>query len=317
MKKLTAVLLSLTLILTVFVGCKGSSAKEEGTMTVGLIQLVEHPSLDEIRTAITGKLETLATQQGIKLNIDYKNAQNDMSLINSICRNFVDDKVDLIIAIATPTAQGAASVTSDIPIVFSAVSDPIAAGLVENLENPEGNVTGTSDYINVDEIFKLADKLTPGIKSYGLIYNKAETNSVSVIGNVKAYLDSNGISYSEKLVANSGEVQQNARALFEEHDAVFAPIDNTVASAMTVLSNEAITAGKPIYVAADSMVNDGGLATVGVNYTALGELTAEMAMKVLSGTPVNEVPVEVLREVTPVVNKDTAEALGIDVSDYA
>ena len=229
------------------------------------------------------------------------------------------NKVDAIVAIATPAAQGAATAVAgtDIPVIFSAVTDPAAAGLVENLEAPEGNITGTSDAIPVEKIFELAAELTPDAESFGLIYNTGEVNSVSVIDETKAYLDAQGISYTEASVASTGDVQTAAQTLLSKCDAIFAPIDNTVASAMGVLADEAIKAGKPVYVAADSMVNDGGLATVGVNYTNLGTQTADMLLKVLTGTPVCEVPVEVLKENAVVVNEETAAAIGVDVSKYA
>lgn len=291
---------------------------EEKEFTVGLIQFVEHPSLDEIRQAITQQLEAEGAAQGMKVTVDYKNAQADTTMINSISRQFVDDKVDLIIAIATPAAQGAATAAADagIPVVFSAVTDPVAAGLVENMKKPEGSITGTSDAIDIKQIFELANELTPGITSYGLIYNKGEANSVSVIEETKKYLDSVGISYEEKTVTSAAEVKQASRVLLENNDAIFAPIDNTVASAMAALADEAIAVKKPVYVAADSMVRDGGLATVGVNYTLLGQKTADMALRILGGDPVANNPVEVLTEVSVVVNQETATAIGVDVSNH-
>ena len=333
MKNKLTIFVSIILCLSMLAGCgsngsQPSSAPESSgdtavttntpdsglkTVTVGLIQLVEHPSLDEIREAIEARLESAGAEYGLTVNVTYQNAQNDQSMINSICRQFVNDKVDAIIAIATPAAQGAATATKDIPVIFSAVTDPVSAGLVENMDAPEGNVTGTSDAIDVAKIFELADELTPGIQKIGFIYNKGEVNSVSVIKQAGAYLDGKNIAYEEKTVTTAGEVQQTARALFETCDAVFAPIDNTVASAMNVLADEAIAVGKPVYVAADSMVNDGGLATVGVNYTQLGEQTADMALKALSGIAVSEIPVEILKETTRVINKETAAALGINV----
>ena len=314
MKKLAALALSAVFALGALTACGGSSssgsvpaaASASGSVSVsgaslkevniGLIQLMEHASLDEIR-----------------------NAQGDTSTINTICQQFVGNKVDAIVAIATPAAQGAATAVAgtDIPVIFSAVTDPAAAGLVENLEAPEGNITGTSDAIPVEKIFELAAELTPDAESFGLIYNTGEVNSVSVIDETKAYLDAQGISYTEASVASTGDVQTAAQTLLSKCDAIFAPIDNTVASAMGVLADEAIKAGKPVYVAADSMVNDGGLATVGVNYTNLGTQTADMLLKVLTGTPVCEVPVEVLKENAVVVNEETAAAIGVDVSKYA
>ena len=306
MKKLAALALSAVFALGALTACGGSSssgsvpaaasASGSGSVSgaslkevnIGLIQLMEHASLDEIRTAIEAGLEAKGAEYGVKVNVDYQNAQGDTSTINTICQQFVGNKVDAIVAIATPAAQGAATAVAgtDIPVIFSAVTDPAA-------------------------------ELTPDAESFGLIYNTGEVNSVSVIDETKAYLDAQGISYTEASVASTGDVQTAAQTLLSKCDAIFAPIDNTVASAMGVLADEAIKAGKPVYVAADSMVNDGGLATVGVNYTNLGTQTADMLLKVLTGTPVCEVPVEVLKENAVVVNEETAAAIGVDVSKYA
>ena len=316
MKKVYSILLCVLLACASLTACAPSADKSADGLTIGLIQLVEHPSLDEIRTAFTAQVEAEAARLGLDIKIDYKNAQADASLTNSICRQFVDDGVDVIVAIATPTAQGAASITQSIPIVFSAVTDPVGAGLLTNMAAPEGNITGTSDAIAVDRIFDLANELTPGIQTFGFLYNKGESNSVSVIEQAKAHLDAIGIAYVERVVTTSGEVQQAARVLLEESDAIFTPIDNTVADAMTVLAAEALAVRKPVYPAADSMVNDGGLATVGVNYTNLGTQTADMAIRVLTGIAVKDIPVEVLTDVGVVVNPETAAALGVDVSRY-
>ena len=325
LKKLAALALSAVFALSAMTACSGSSSSASPAqddlkeVTVGLIQLMEHPSLDEIRTAIEARLEEKAAENGLSIHINYQNGQGDASTINTICQQFVGDGVDAIVAIATPAAQGAATAAAgtDIPIIFSAVTDPVTAGLVENLDAPEGNITGTSDAIPVDKIFALAEELTPDVKSFGLLYNPGEDNSVSVIADVKAYLDGKGISYTEGSVSGTGDVQIAAQSLLSQCDAIFSPIDNTVASAMGVLADEAIKAKKPVYVAADSMVHDGGLATVGVNYTNLGTQTADMLLKVLTGTPVSEVPVEVLRDNAVMVNAETAEAIGVDVSKYA
>ena len=329
MKKLFAVLLTIAMILAM-TACGGGStpvssggaapSSPEGAkqVTVGLIQLMEHPSLDEIRAAITARLEEKSAESGVSIQVNYQNAQGDTSTINTICQQFVAGKVDVIVAIATPAAQGAAAAAenSGIPVVFSAVTDPVAAGLVENLEAPEGNITGTSDAIPVEKIFALAKELTPEAQSFGLIYNTSEDNSLSVIAQVKGYLEGAGLSYTEGAVTTSADVQTSARNLLGKCDALFVPIDNTVASAMAVLADEAIQAKKPVYVAADSLVADGGLAAVGVNYTNLGSQTADMVLKILTGTPAGEIPVEVLRDNAIVINGNTARAIGVDISKY-
>lgn len=331
MKKLFALLLAVTMTLALGACSSGNtpsspadstapSAPAPGAkkVTVGIIQLMEHPSLDEIRGAITDRLAERAAENGLAIEVSYQNGQGDTTTINTICQQFVASKVDVIVAIATPAAQGAAAAAeaSGIPVVFSAVTDPVAAGLVESLEAPGGSVTGTSDAIPVEKIFALADELTPGVGSYGLIYNTSEDNSLSVIAQVKAYLDGKQIPYTDGAITSSADVQTSARNLLGKCDAIFAPIDNTVASAMGVLADEAIQAKKPVYVAADSMVADGGLATVGVNYTNLGSQTADMVLKILTGTPAGEIPVEVLRDNAVVINGNTAAAIGVDVSKY-
>ena len=210
------------------------------------------------------------------MEVVYKNAQGDPTAIRTIAEQFAAQGVDVIVPIATGAAQGAAAAAQDVPIVFSAVADPVAAGLVDAFDRTTGNITGVSNGIDVAKIFALADELTPGIGTYGFVYNEGEVNSQSIIEKAKAFLDARGLAYEEVTVASSGEVQQAARGVIAKGvDALFIPNDNTVASALPVLAQEAIAAGLPVYPTADSMVRDGGLATTGVNYTKLGELTAQ------------------------------------------
>lgn len=318
MKKFVSLLVGLTL-LTGLTACSGDDSNNANNSSaeynVGLLQMVEHPSLDEIRTAIEDQIE--ARGFGDVIALDYQNGQNDQSTMNTINQKFIANKDDAIVAIATVAAQSAAAATSDIPIVFSAITDPVAAELVTSLDAPDGNVTGISDYIMVDAIFRLATELTPDVKSYGFIYNMGEVNSVSVINNAKEYLDANNIHYEEAYVTNIGEVTTAAQSLIGKVDAFFLPIDNTVASAMSNVAEIANSNKIPVYVAADSMVHDGGLATVGVNYTQLGKQTADMLIRILiDGETIAENPVEVMSEYAVTVNPETAAILGIDVSKY-
>ena len=324
MKKFFAIACSLLFAAGMLAGCSpdnagaaSGGAAGKDAPKIGLVQMMEHPSLDEIRAAIEARLDEALGEGGYVY--DYQNGQGDASVIANICQKFVADDVDVIVAIATQAAQGAATAVqgTDIPVIFAAVTDPVEAGLMADTDHPDANVTGTSDYIPVDKIFDLAAELTPDAASYGLLYNLSEPNSVSVIEQAKAYLDAQGLAYTEGAVTATGEVQTVTQSLLAECDAVFVPIDNTVASAMTIVADEAIKAGKPVYVAADSMVADGALASVGVNYTNLGAQTADMALRALEGTPVAEMPVEILRDNAVVVNEQTAEAIGVDVSAYA
>ena len=325
MKKLFSLLTAL-MLLTVLAACgndktqsgnngTNNNDEQKTTYTVGLLQQVEHPSLDEIRTAIVDEIAARGYADVIK--IDYVNGQNDASNMNTIVQKFIANKVDAIIPIATNAAQSTASATSEIPIIFSAVTDPVAAGLVNDLNKPDGNITGVSDYIDVSAIFTLAEELTPEVQSYGLLYNMGEVNSVSVINEVKEYLEAKGIPFEEAFVTNIGEVTTAVQSLVGKVDALFIPIDNTVAAAMSNVAEIANANQIPIYVAADSLVHDGGLATAGINYTQLGKQTADMLIRILiDGEAIADNPVEVMEECAVTVNQETAAAIGVDVSKY-
>ncbi len=310
MKK-SIVLLFLVLSLSALLA--GFAPKPEETIKIGLIQPVEHTSLNQIREAILAELEVLGL--GDKVSIDYKNAQGDAANVNTIISQFVGDEVDYIIPIATGTAQAAAAATKTIPIVFAAVSDPVAAGLVSALDVTDKNITGVIDAIPVEDIFALAAELTPEAKTFGFVYNTGEVNSVSNIERAKAYCDANGLKYVEATITNSGELLQAAQSLSGRVDAVFTPIDNTVASAMSTLASEAIKAKLPVYTGADSMVIDGGFATVGIDYEILGKQVAALLKRLIDGETIAENPVEVVNDYAKIINTTTAQAIGIELSE--
>lgn len=292
-----------------------SGSGQQADYTVGILQYTSHSSLDEIAAAIQSELEQQALAAGVTIRVELKNGQGDAATINDICKMFVSDKVDLIIPIATPAATAAAAAVqgTDIPLVYSAVTDPVAAQLAQSMEAPGENMTGTSDYIDTAKILDLVLANNPDTKTLGLIYNLGETNSAATIEALRPVLEEKGIQAVESTVTTPGEVQMAAQNLVSKGvDAIFVPIDNTVASAMSVLADEAIKGGVPVYTAADSLVRDGGLATTGVNYTKLGELTAQMAVQVLQGEEPATMPVQVLNDGIVTVNTTTAKALGID-----
>jgi putative ABC transport system substrate-binding protein len=305
-------LLCLCVLAVLATGC---GTRENTQISIGFIQLMEHPSLNEIRTAFLDEMAVLGFGDA---DIDVRIGPGvDMTALTAITQMFVGNGVDLIVSITTPATQAAANTTSDIPIIFGAVSDPVASGLVADLNRPDMNITGTSDNLPVESVIALARQLTPDVQTFGLVYNLGEANSVAIINRVKAYLSANGLRYLEATVLGTADVQQAALSLVGRVDAFFTPTDNTVAAAMPVFAQVAIEAGLPLYTGADSMVADGGLATVGINYTALGQETARMAAAVLNGTPISQLPVMVVSDFTPSINRATAEALGIDVSGIA
>lgn len=328
MKKGLAFLLTV-MMMGLTVGCGGSNvastsasgstdtenvSKSEATdgemKKVAIVQYVEHPSLDTIRESTIAALAKAGYVDGENITIEYENAQADQSNLNTIASKFVGENVDLIIAIATPAAQAVASATSDIPIVFSAVTDPLGAKLVDSLESPSGNVTGTSDAIPVDQVFELCKELTPDVKKIGFLYTASEVNSQSVITEAKTLATDYGFEFEESTITNSSELQQAAELLAGKVDAIYTPIDNGIASAMPVLADAAKAAGIPVYVGADSMVADGGYATVGINYEDLGAKTAEMVAEILDGKVVKDVPVATLDHFYKVINQTTAHAIG-------
>lgn len=320
MKKAVTIIMVMAMVAAILTGC-GVNAETSGNNTgehsdkiqIGIIQPVEHPSLNQIREYIIIGLE----EQGLKDKVEvvYKDAQGDPSNINTIISQFVGDKMDVIVPIGTTASQSAAAATKEIPVVFAAVSYPVEAGLVKDLNKPEANLTGVSDAIDVKQIFDLAFELTPDIKTFGFIYNSGEANSVSAINKAKEYCDAIGIKYVESTITNSSELLQATQSLVEKTDAIFTPTDNTVASAMPVLAAEAQKVGIPVYTGADSLVADGGFATVGVDYTVLGRQVAAMVKKVVDGEEISNIPVETLSEYTTIINSTTADKIDVKLSE--
>lgn len=319
MKKALSLLISLGCLVSVFSGCSAAKTatvtKDGGSKKIGIVQIVEHPSLNTIRESTIKQLEEKGYKNGEKVTIDYQNAQGDQSNLKTICQKFVSGKYDLIIAIATPSAQAAVGETKDIPIVFSACTDPVGAGLVKDMEKPGNNVTGTSDAVSAEKIMELAKRITPNIKTVGALYDSSQPNSISVINNLKDYAKKTGITVVETTVTNSAEVQQAAQSLVAKVDAVFSPIDNTIATAMPAVAQVANKAKKPVYVSADSMVKDGGLATYGINYEILGKETGNMVAQILEGKKAGDIPVKTMKDMDIYLNNNTAKAIGITFSN--
>lgn len=316
-KKTVAVSAACLTALTAFTGCSSDAKSSDSEKKrVGVIQIVEHPSLNTIRDSFTERMNELGFTDENTV-FDYKSANGEVSTANSIVDGFKSDKCDIIVAIATPTAMAAANVSDEIPVVFSAVTDPIGAGLCDSLESTGRNITGTSDALQVSKILDMALTVTPDIKKLGYLYNSGEDNSVSCLEQVKAYLADKNIELIEAAVTNTSEVQQAAQSLAEKCDAVFSPNDNTIASAMQVAAQVFTDAKVPFYVGADSMVNDNGLATVGIQYTDLGRETADMTASILNGEKqAKDIPVKVFDEDLSIfVNENTLNALGLTLPE--
>ncbi|MGN0793633.1 MAG: ABC transporter substrate-binding protein [Aristaeellaceae bacterium] len=296
MKKLLAIVLSLVLILT------SASALAE-TFRIAIVQPMSHTSLNQIRDTIIAAFEA----SGRDIEIVTGNANGDSTALSVILNNLRADGVDLVIPIATSTAQQAKIVFEDdgIPLVFAAVSDPVSAGLTgEDCEY----ITGVSNNIPAAEIVKLIFNFQPDCRKIGLLYTSSEVNSVSTINAAKAYCDAQGIPYAEASIANLSELPTAVETLIAKGvDALYTGNDNTIASAMATYTDVAYMNGVPVYCGADSMVADGGFATIGVNYVQLGEQVAALAMKIMDGAKPSELPYEVLAEYARFVNLQAVE----------
>lgn len=289
---------------------------------VGIIQFVDDASLNQIEQNIEKELTAKSEEGGDTYVFDgyVYNGQADSTTLNQITTQLLDDGVDVIVPIATPAAQIVQAATEDnqIPVVFSAVSDPVGAGLAESMDAPGANITGTSDALNTNAILDLMFAANPDIKKVGLLYSQSEDSSKKPIEDAKAYLDEKGIEYVEKTGTNNTEVTQAADALIAAGvDAVFTPTDNTVMTAELAIYEKFIDAGIPHYCGADSFALNGAFCGYGVDYAKLGVETADMVIEVLQGADPATTPIKTFDNGIATVNTETAEALGIDYSGFA
>ena len=313
MKKLLALILAaaMTLSLTACGGGDDTNAGGDDTIKIGILQQLEHPSLDQSREGFIQALADNGYVDGENIVIDYQNAQADQSNLSNMADRLVSNKSDLILAIATGAAQTVAGKTSDIPVLITAVTDPVDAGVVNSMENPGTNVSGTSDASPMKEQLELLLTLKDEVETAGLLYTSSEDNSVLQISQAKAILDDMKVAYVEQTVTNSNDVQQAVQSLVNKCDAIYIPTDNVLASSMALVADITWPAGIPVVTGAESMVTDGGLATLGLSYYNLGYQTGEMAVKVLEGADISTMPVETQKEYAYIVNGDAVKAMGI------
>ena len=276
---------------------------------VAIVQYMEHPSLDAIREGMIDELAEDGYVDGENIVIEFENSQGDQSNLNSIAGKFLGDDPDVVIAIATPAAQSMAAAIKDTPIVFSAVSDPLGAKLVTDMEKPTSNITGTSDALPMDQTFELIKELSPDAKTIGFIYTASEANSQSIIAEAKEMAAEYGLECVEKTITTSTELQQAAEVLAGKVDVIYTPVDNVIASSIPVLAEVGKKTKIPVYAGAVEMVEQGAYATVGVDYYKLGEVTGDMVGEVLEGKEVSEIPVDTLDNFMKVINKTTADAI--------
>ena len=295
----------------------------EGTVyKVGIVQYVDDASLNQIEAAIEAELDAKGAELGVTFDYaDYThNGQADSTTLNQIAVDLMEEQVDIVIPIATPTALIMQNATEEnqIPVVFSAVSDPVGAGLVESLEAPGSNITGTSDAIDTAAIMDMVLAANPELKKMGLLYNKSEDASTQAIADAKAYCEEKGIEVIEKTGNTNDEVTLAADALIAAGaEAVFTPTDNTIMTAELAIFEKFIDAKIPHYCGADSFALNGAFYGYGVNYVDLGTATADMVVDILvNGADPAATPVKIMDSGVVTINTETAEAIGIDYSVF-
>lgn len=290
---------------------------------VGIVKYVDDASLDQIEQSIQAELDKKGAELGVTFDYaDYtKNGQADSTTLNQIAADLIADGVDVIIPIATPAAliMQAATEENAIPVVFSAVSDPVGAGLVDSLEAPGSNITGTSDALKVEAVIDLMLAANPDLKKLGLLYDQGQDASKSAIAAAKAYCEAKGIETVEKTGTTNDELALAADALIAAKvDAVFTPTDNTVMTAELAIYEKFVDAKIPHYAGADSFALNGAFCGYGVNYVTLGTSTADIAVDVLvNGAQPASTPVQIMSSGIATVNTEVASAIGLDYSAFA
>lgn len=310
MKKLLALLLSLMVLLS---GCSTgktlATGENEEVYRIGINQLAEHPALDDAREGFIDGLKEL----GVKVEVDYKNAQGDIPTTMSISQKFASDKVDLIYAIATPAAQSSKQATKDIPILFSAVTDPVKAGIVNDWENVGANVTGTSDMADTASQLKMFKIIDPSIKKIGILYNTSESNSEIQIEEVKALAPEEGLEVITVGVSNVNELPQAIDSITKKVDALYNISDNLVASSVELVSKALLENNMISVSAEETQVKGGLLITNGLSYYELGRQTAMMAKEILvDKKDISQIPVGMAEKTFTTVNWKTLEGLDLD-----
>lgn len=280
---------------------------------IGVSQFLEHPALDAARDGFVDGLLELGYEEGVDVEFIFKSAQGDSDTCRTIAEKFVQDGVDLIAAIATPNAQAAANVVKDIPIVITAITDPVDAGLAESMDRPGGNISGTSDMNPVQEQIALVKDFLPEAAALGIIYDAGEDNSLVQVKIARQVVADFDLQLVEATVTNSSEVSQAASSLLGKVDAIYVPTDNAVASAISAVIKAANGANIPVFGSESAHVEQGGLATFGVDYYLLGKQTAGVADAILKGQDPGEIPIEGSRDLKLVINKKTAAELGLTV----
>ena len=315
-RKLLAPLLVVGILLTSLISLHQLKAdKKKDVFRIGISQFITHQSLDATREGFVDELAKQGYVDGKNIEIDLQNAQGEQRNLKTISQQLAESS-DVVLAIATPSAQSLANTTQTTPVIFSAVTDPVSAKLVESREHPGGNVTGTSDQSSdaISTQINLIKKVLPKAKTIGILYTQSEPNSVVQKDEAKRLLEEKGFTVVEKTILDSNNVKAAAESLMAEVDMVFVPTDNIISSTMETVKQVSIKHKVPVFGGSTEMVAVGGLYNYGTNYEELGRQTARMLVRVLKGEKPENIAVELPEKLELHTNQEMAAALGIDIS---
>ncbi|APO69548.1 ABC transporter substrate-binding protein [Rhizobium gallicum] len=289
-------------------------AKADG-VTVAVTAIVEHPALDAVRKGVQDTLAAAGYKEGENLTFLFESAQGNPATAAQIARQFAGEDPNVIVPISTPSAQAVVSATRDIPVVFTAVSDPLGAQLVKDMDKPGGNVTGLSDMSPVAEHVALIKEILPAAKTIGYLYNSGEANSVSLLAALKAEAEKAGMGVVESAATKSAEVQGAARALVGRADAIYVPTDNTIISALEGAVAVAEESKLPLFTADTDSVSRGSIAALGFNYYDVGKQTGDVVVRVLKGENPGDIPVKVAAGSDLIINSAAAQKMGVKLPE--
>ncbi|TCU36201.1 ABC transporter substrate-binding protein [Rhizobium azibense] len=284
-------------------------------VTVAVTAIVEHPALDAVRKGVKDRLAAAGYKEGENLTFLFESAQGNPATAAQIARQFAGEDPNVIVPISTPSAQAVVSATRDIPVVFTAVSDPLGAQLVKDMDKPGGNVTGLSDMSPVAEHVALVKEILPAARTIGYLYNSGEANSVSLLAVLKAEAEKAGLSVVESAATKSAEVQGAARALVGRADAIYVPTDNTIISALEGAVAVAEESKLPLFTADTDSVSRGSIAALGFNYYDVGRQTGDVVVRILKGENPGDIPVKVAAGSDLVVNSAAAQKMGVKLPE--
>jgi len=315
-RKLLAPLLVVGILLISLISLHQLKAdKKKDVFRIGISQFITHQSLDATREGFVDELAKQGYVEGKNIEIDLQNSQGEQRNLKTISQQLAESS-DVVLAIATPSAQSLANTTQTTPVIFSAVTDPVSAKLVESREHPGGNVTGTSDQSSdaISTQINLIKKVLPKAKTIGILYTQSEPNSVVQKDEAKRLLEEKGFTVVEKTILDSNNVKAAAESLMAEVDMVFVPTDNIISSTMETVKQVSIKHKVPVFGGSTEMIAVGGLYNYGTNYEELGRQTARMLVRVLKGEKPENIAVELPEKLELHTNQEMADALGIDIS---